>query len=64
MPIKLKKQVADILKIMQEEKSEIIASELAKELKIDYIVLMSAVNDLKDNKLADFKEEEIFQSKG
>ncbi|TFG18819.1 MAG: phenylalanine--tRNA ligase subunit alpha [Promethearchaeota archaeon] len=61
MPIKLKKQVTDILKIMQEEKSEIIASKLAKELKIDYIVLMSAVNDLKDNKLADFEEEEIFQ---
>ena len=61
MAIKLRKQVIDILKIMQEKKSEIIASELAKELKIDYIVLMSAINDLKDNKLAGFKEEEIFQ---
>lgn len=61
MAIKLKKQVIDIFKIIQEKKSEIIASELAKELKIDYIVLMSVVNDLKDNKLADFKEEEIFQ---
>ena len=61
MAIKLRKQVTDILKVMQEKKSEIIASELAKDLKIDYIVLMSAINDLKDNKLAGFKEEEIFQ---
>jgi len=61
MAIKLRKQVIDILKIMQEKKSELIASELARELKIDYIVLMSAFNDLKDNKLADFKEEEVFQ---
>ncbi|TFG01207.1 MAG: phenylalanine--tRNA ligase subunit alpha [Promethearchaeota archaeon] len=61
MAIKLKRQVTGILKTMQEKKSELIASEFAKELKIDYIVLMSAINDLKDNKLAGFKEEEIFQ---
>ena len=61
MPIILKKQVIDILKILQEKKTECIASDLANELGIDYIVLMSAMNDLKNSKLGDFKEEEINQ---
>ena len=61
MTIALKKQVIDILKVLKEKKTECIASELASELSIDYIVLMSAVNDLKDQGLGDFKEEEIHE---
>ncbi|MHA1659166.1 MAG: phenylalanine--tRNA ligase subunit alpha [Promethearchaeota archaeon] len=61
MTISLKKQVIDILKVLREKKSQCVASELANELEIDYIVLMSAVNDLIDNKLGDFKEEEVYQ---
>ncbi len=61
MKIKLKKQVIEILKVLKEKKSECIASELANELDIDYIVLMSAVNDLIDVNLGGFKEKEIFQ---
>ena len=60
MKIKLKKQVIDILKVLRRKKSEIFATELVNELDIDYIVLMSAVNDLIDVKLGGFKEEEIF----
>ena len=59
MTIKLKKQVIDILKILKQKKSECIASDLAIELGIDYIVLMSAVNNLKDYDLGNFKEVEI-----
>ena len=61
MTVKLKKQVIAILKVLQEKKTECIASELAEELKIDYIVLMSAVNDLIDQGLGGFKEVEIDQ---
>lgn len=61
MKIKLRKQVIDILKVLKEKKSECIASELANELDIDYIVLMSAINDLKEVNLGGFKEKEIFQ---
>jgi len=61
MTIRLKKQVINILKILKEKDSDVIASRLAEELKIDYIVLMSAVNDLIEHKLGAFKEEEIFQ---
>ena len=61
MKIKLKKQVIEILKVLKEKESECIASELANELDIDYIVLMSAVNDLIDVNLGGFKEKEIFQ---
>ena len=61
MKIRLKKQVIDILKILQEKEEKIIASELAEELNIDYIVLMAAINDLIDNKLGGFEEKEIFQ---
>ncbi|MHA1805904.1 MAG: phenylalanine--tRNA ligase subunit alpha, partial [Promethearchaeota archaeon] len=59
--IKLKKQVKDILKVLQEKKDNCIASELANELNIDYIVLMSAVNDLIAHELGGFKEREIHQ---
>ena len=46
MTIKLKKQVIEILSILKKKKTEQIASLLANELNIDYIVLMAAVNDL------------------
>ncbi|MFW9828937.1 MAG: phenylalanine--tRNA ligase subunit alpha [Candidatus Thorarchaeota archaeon] len=61
MTVKLKKQVIEILKILKNKGKEVLAKDLAKELKIDYIVLMSAVNDLIEYNLGDFKEEEIFQ---
>ncbi|MHA1335195.1 MAG: phenylalanine--tRNA ligase subunit alpha [Promethearchaeota archaeon] len=59
MTIKLKKRVINVLKALKDEDSKVIASEFAKKLGIDYIVLMSAVNDLKDYNLADFIEEEV-----
>ncbi len=61
MTIKLKKQVIAILQILKKKDSDVLASELAKELKIDYIVLMSAINDLIEYDLGGFKEEEIYQ---
>ena len=61
MTIKLKKQVIEILKVLKKKKTEQIASILAKELNIDYIVLMAAVNDLIDHDLGGFREEEINQ---
>jgi len=61
MTVRLKKQVIDILKVLQQKNKELDASDLARELNIDYIVLMSAVNDLKDVGLADFREEEVNQ---
>jgi len=61
MTLKLKKQVISILKVLQEKKGDCLASELSQELEIDYIVLMSAINDLKDNNLADFREQDIDQ---
>ena len=36
-------------------------AELAKELNVDYIVLMAAINDLIDQKLGGFREEELNQ---
>ncbi len=61
MTVKLKKQVIEILKILKKKSSEVFASDLADELKIDYIVLMSAINDLIDFNLANFKEKELFK---
>ncbi|MFX1258937.1 MAG: phenylalanine--tRNA ligase subunit alpha, partial [Promethearchaeota archaeon] len=61
MKIKLKKHVIDILKVLQEKSVECVATDLAKELEIDYIVLMSAVNDLKAQNLGGFKENDIHQ---
>ncbi|MFX1442242.1 MAG: hypothetical protein ACFFHV_02410, partial [Promethearchaeota archaeon] len=61
MGIKLKKQVIEILNILKEKNADCEASELAKELNIDYIILMSAINDLIDVNLGSFKEDEIFQ---
>ncbi|MFX1323816.1 MAG: phenylalanine--tRNA ligase subunit alpha [Promethearchaeota archaeon] len=61
MIIKLKKQVVEILKTLQKRSSETTATELVQDLKIDYIVLMSAVNDLIEYELGGFKEEQINQ---
>jgi phenylalanyl-tRNA synthetase alpha chain len=61
MGIKLRKQVIDILKVLKEKDADCIASDLADELGIDYIVLMSAINDLIDVDLGNFKEQDIFQ---
>ncbi|TFG24511.1 MAG: hypothetical protein EU532_12500, partial [Promethearchaeota archaeon] len=61
MGIKLRKQVIDILKVLKEKEGDCIASDLANELEIDYIVLMSAINDLMDVKLGNFKEHDIYQ---
>ena len=61
MIIRLKKHVIDILKVLKKKPSKVIATDLAKELKIDYIVLMSAINDLIEYDLGGFKEEEIYQ---
>ncbi|MFX1498486.1 MAG: hypothetical protein ACFFBH_13245, partial [Promethearchaeota archaeon] len=59
MSIKLRKQVISILKILKEREENLIAGELAQELNLDYIVLMSAINDLIEYNLAGFKEKEI-----
>ena len=61
MTITIKKQVINILRILKKKSSEVIASDLAKELKIDYIVLMSAINDLIEHDLVYFKEDEVYQ---
>lgn len=61
MTFRLKKQVIDILRVLQNKDSEILARELIKELKINYIVLMSAVNDLIAYDLGGFKEVDLNQ---
>ncbi len=61
MTIRLKKQVIDILKVLKKKNTEVLATDLAEELKIDYIVLMSAVNDLIENDLGRFREEQVNQ---
>ncbi|MBD3198040.1 MAG: phenylalanine--tRNA ligase subunit alpha [Candidatus Lokiarchaeota archaeon] len=62
MTIKLEKQTIEIFKKLRKEDSDsIIASNFAKKIKTDYIVLMSAINELKKHSLGDFKEEEVFQ---
>jgi len=61
MTIKLKKQVIEILTVLKKKKTEQLATPFAKELSIDYIVLMAAINDLIDHDLGGFREEEINQ---
>ncbi len=61
MTYKLKKQVIDILRVLKEKDSEVLATDLAKEMKIDYIVLMSAINDLIENDLGGFRENDLNQ---
>ncbi|MFW9781825.1 MAG: phenylalanine--tRNA ligase subunit alpha [Candidatus Heimdallarchaeota archaeon] len=59
MSIKLRKQVISIFKILKEREENLIVEDLAKELNLDYIVLMSAINDLIEHNLGGFKEKEI-----
>ncbi|MFX1593219.1 MAG: phenylalanine--tRNA ligase subunit alpha [Promethearchaeota archaeon] len=61
MSIRLKKQTIKIFKELKKRPAKLRAKDLAKELKIDYIVLMSAINDLIENDLGGFDEEEINQ---
>ncbi|MHA2039134.1 MAG: phenylalanine--tRNA ligase subunit alpha [Promethearchaeota archaeon] len=61
MPIKLRKQTIEILEVLKNKQSNVAANNLAEEMQLDYIVLMSAVNELIDNKLGGFEEEEINQ---
>ena len=61
MTIKLKKQTIEILKVLKKKPTEVLAKDLSEELKVDYIVLMSAINDLIEYDLGGFKEEEIYQ---
>jgi len=61
MNIKLKKQVIEILEVLKRKNKELLASELVNDLKIDYIVLMTAINDLIDESLGGFREEEVNQ---
>lgn len=61
MSIKLRKQVISILKLLKEREENLIAGELAQELNLDYIVLMSAINDLIEYNLANFEEKEIYK---
>jgi len=61
MTIKLKKQVIEILEVLKKKNTELLASELADELNIDYIVLMAAINDLIEENLGGFREEDVNQ---
>ena len=61
MTFRLKKQVIDILRVLQKKDSEVLARDLIKEMNIDYIVLMSAVNDLIAFDLGGFKEADLNQ---
>jgi phenylalanyl-tRNA synthetase alpha chain len=62
MTLKLQKRTIDLLKRLKDaDKDSFVASHLANELDIDYIVLMSAVNELKEENLGGFKEKEINQ---
>ena len=61
MTIKLKKQVIEILEVLKKKNTELLATELANELNIDYIVLMTAINDLIEENLGGFREEDVNQ---
>jgi len=61
MTIKLKKQVIEILEILRKKNTELLASELVNDLNIDYIVLMAAINDLIEESLGGFREEDVNQ---
>ncbi|MBA7539795.1 hypothetical protein ES705_32080 [subsurface metagenome] len=61
MIIKLKKRTIEILKLLKKKRSNVIATKVAEEMGIDYIVLMSAVNDFIEHNLGGFKEEDIYQ---
>ncbi len=61
MTVKLRKQTIEILKELKKRSGEVLAKDLASELKVDYIILMSTINDLIENDLGGFEEEEIYQ---
>jgi len=61
MTYRLKKQVIDILRVLKKKDSEVLATDLVKEMKIDYIVLMSAINDLIEYDLGGFRENDLNQ---
>ena len=61
MIVKLKKQTLEVLKLLKKKQSNVNATDIAEEMNIDYIVLMSAVNELIDHNLGGFKEEELYQ---
>lgn len=61
MSIKLKNRTIEILKVLRKKPDEVLAKDLTKELKTDYIVLMSSINELIEHDLGGFKEEEIYQ---
>lgn len=61
MTIKLKKQVIEILEVLKKKNAELLASELVNDLNIDYIVLMAAINDLIEESLGGFREEDVNQ---
>ncbi len=61
MTIKLKKQVIEILEVLKKKNAELLATELGSELNIDYIVLMTAINDLIEENLGGFREEDVNQ---
>ena len=60
MIVKLKKQTLEVLKLLKKKQSNVNATDIAEEMSIDYIVLMSAVNELIEHKLGGFKEEELY----
>ena len=61
MTVKLKKQTIEVLKVLKKKRSNVVATKIAEEMKIDYIVLMSAINELIEHDLGGFKEEELYQ---
>jgi len=61
MTIKLKNRTIEILKVLRKKPNDVLAKDLTKELKTDYIVLMSSINELIEYDLGGFKEEEIYQ---
>ncbi|MFX1279824.1 MAG: phenylalanine--tRNA ligase subunit alpha [Promethearchaeota archaeon] len=61
MTIKLKKQTIEVLKVLKKKRSNVVAADIAEEMEIDYIVLMSAINELIEHTLGGFKEEELYQ---
>jgi len=61
MTIKLRKQTINVLNLLKKKQSNVIANDIAEEMNIDYIVLMSAVNELIEHNLGGFKEEELHQ---
>ena len=60
MIVKLKKQTLEVLKLLKKKQSNVNATDIAEEMNIDYIVLMSAVNELIEHNLGGFKVEVLY----